>query len=78
MRELFKDDASMYTFILLYTTGENKSNLLGITRRCFVSQEYADQWRNKILSAFTDKLPDMPDRAEEALAELERIYAEMG
>ena len=64
----FKGEREMFEFILLYTDGKKRSELLGVTFSCYSKKKIREDWYKNILSKISD---------ERAIAKLEQIYNEM-
>ncbi len=67
-KDFFKSEAAYIEYTLIYGSGEQRTDLLGITPAHYGDKALATRWAGEIASQITD---------EDALRELRRIYRRM-
>ncbi|WP_297519974.1 hypothetical protein [uncultured Clostridium sp.] len=74
--EYFKTEEDKIIFALLELEGRKRNNILGITRKCFMSEKDAKVWRNNLSKKIH------PDKSKNkyatmASAKINQLYTEM-
>lgn len=76
VNEFFKDEKSMYVFLLTKVEGKKRNNVLGITKCLYYDKQKATEWYNKIMDVFN--INGINDEVtKKAIIELNEIYNNM-